>query len=123
MQRDEHREELYLRDIIEAIESVARFLSGQTRDEFLASDLLQSAVLQKLSVIGEAAARMGRTMREENSHVPWSSIIGLRNIAVHAYFQVDWPLVWDTTQVHLPPLREQVQAILTTKFGAAGDGK
>lgn len=57
-QRDLQRDELYLRDITEAAEAIAGFLAGVSQQQFLASDLLQSAILQKLSVIGEAAARL-----------------------------------------------------------------
>lgn len=51
------REKLYLADIVEAADAVATFLAGVERDRFVHDDLLRSAVLQKLSIIGEAAAR------------------------------------------------------------------
>lgn len=52
------REALYLSDIIEAAESIAGFVSGITRESFLQSDLVRSGVLHKLTIIGEAAARL-----------------------------------------------------------------
>jgi uncharacterized protein with HEPN domain len=45
------REELYLRDIVEAADDVAGFLSGISREEFLQNNLVRSAVLQKLMII------------------------------------------------------------------------
>ena len=42
------REELYLTDIVEAVESIQKFLSGVERTTFINNDLLRSAVLQKL---------------------------------------------------------------------------
>lgn len=50
-------EALYLNDIVEAAGDIARFIAGVGADAFQGSDLLRSAVVQKLSVIGEAAAR------------------------------------------------------------------
>ena len=50
------REELYLTDIAQAAESIQRFLAGVEREIFLQDDLLQSAVLQKLTIIGEERA-------------------------------------------------------------------
>ena len=47
---------LCLRDIVEAAHATARFLEDVDRDSFLGDDLRQSGVLQKLIVIGEAAA-------------------------------------------------------------------
>jgi uncharacterized protein with HEPN domain len=50
------REQLYLLDILEAADAVQRFLDGVEEAGFLQDDLLRSAVLQKLSIIGEAAS-------------------------------------------------------------------
>lgn len=53
-------EELYLIDIVEAAEAIESFLTNVTREEFLGSELLRSAVLHKLMIIGEAASRIPR---------------------------------------------------------------
>ncbi len=55
----QRRDELYLADIVEAAEAIRSFLArlGRSdREAFVNDDLVRSAVLQKLSVIGEAAA-------------------------------------------------------------------
>ena len=52
------REGLYLSDIVDAADAIERFISGVDREAFLRDDLRQSAVLQKLIVIGEAASRL-----------------------------------------------------------------
>lgn len=50
------RDELYLTDIVEAAEAIHRFIAGIPRDDFLQNDLIRSATLHKLTVIGEAVA-------------------------------------------------------------------
>lgn len=105
------RDALYLVDIVAAAASIARFLVGVERAEFLASDLLQSAVLQKLSIIGEAATRLSPESKSANPDVPWKPIIGFRNIAVHAYFTIDWERVWDTATIDVPSLLPVIEAI------------
>ncbi|HMQ13692.1 MAG TPA: DUF86 domain-containing protein [Candidatus Competibacter phosphatis] len=45
-------------------------------------------------------------------------MVGFRNIAVHAYFSVDWRIVWQTASSDTPQLREQVVRILQTAFPA-----
>ena len=50
------REHLYLQDIIEACDMIQTFLEGMDVSTFLASELHKAAILQKLTVIGEAAA-------------------------------------------------------------------
>ena len=112
------REELYLRDIVEAADSVAGFLSGVRREEFLQDDLLRSAVLQKLMVIGEAAAHVGDALRNKYPEVPWRRIVSFRNYAIHEYFGMNWGYAWiaGTEDVQLP--RESVIAVLKAEFGA-----
>lgn len=104
-------DDLYLADIIAAAEAVARFLKGVTRDRFLSDELIQSAVLQKLIVIGEAASRLSPDFRAKHSGIEWSDITAFRNIAVHAYFNVDWSIVWVATTKDTPLLRRRIVRI------------
>ena len=54
-------ESLYLTDIVEAADYIAEFIAGTEFPTFQKSELLRSAVEQKLAIIGEAAARSPRT--------------------------------------------------------------
>ena len=78
------RDRLYLDDVVEAADAISSFLTDVTEEQFLASDLLQSAVLQKLTIIGEAAARLSPGFKAGAPHIPWPDIAAFRNIAVHA---------------------------------------
>lgn len=114
------REELYLRDICEASDSIARFILGVDAAGFRESELIGSAVVQKLAVIGEAAARVSADLRSRHPDIPWPEIVAFRNILVHAYFGVDWGVVWLAASKQVPVLRCQVAAVLDTEFGASG---
>lgn len=105
-------ERLYLVDIRDAVDSIDRWMADVSEDRFLADEMLQSAVLQKLSVIGEAAARLSAETRAGIPDVPWKEIIGFRNIAVHAYFSVDWRVVFVTAKDDLPELRLALERLL-----------
>jgi len=105
-------ERLYLLDILEAAEAIARFLSGVTPEQFMNDELRQSAVLQKLIVIGEAAARLPKDFTEKHPEVEWRDIVGFRNIAVHEYFAVDWRIVWVTATQDVPALWGKVARLL-----------
>lgn len=78
-----------LNDIVEAADDIAQVEPAT----FQASDLLRSAVVHKLSVIGEAAARLSDNLKQQNPQVSWSRIVGFRNILIHAYFGIDWDIV------------------------------
>lgn len=107
-------ERLYLADIDEAISAIERWLEGCGESDFQKNELLQSAVLQKLSVIGEAAARLSAETWTCAPQVPWKEIAGFRNIAVHAYFSVDWRVVYVTAKDDLGGLRRAVRMLLAT---------
>jgi uncharacterized protein with HEPN domain len=117
------REELYLKDIIEAVEAIRKFLSEVKKSAFLTNDLVRSAVLQKLSVIGEAAARLSLKFRKSHPEIPWEDIIGFRNIAVHAYFAVDWSIVWVSATQEAPDLGRTISGILAREFPEVGGPK
>ena len=80
--------------------------------EFLASDLIQSAVWSKIIVIGEAAANVSRGFRSAHPQVPWREAAGMRNRLIHEYARVDWAIVWRTVQHDLRLLKEQIGGIL-----------
>jgi uncharacterized protein with HEPN domain len=103
---------LYLEDVLTAADSIATFVGGRTLTTFAADDLVRSAVLFKLIVIGEAANKVSRGLRAQYPDVPWQDIVAFRNLAVHAYFGVDWHIVWATATSDVPPLRIRVAAIL-----------
>ena len=88
------------------------FLDGMDASAFLASELHKAATLQKLTMIGEAAARLSHAFREAHPQVEWRDIIAFRNIAVHAYFAVQWDIVWATAAEDVPVLRRQILEIL-----------
>jgi uncharacterized protein with HEPN domain len=113
------REELYLTDIIEAADAIQRFLAGIQCAAFLQDDLLRSAVLNKLTIIGEAAARLPVEFLERHPDIEWADIVGFRNIAIHAYFAVEWPIVWVTATQDVPELRRKIASILDLEYPGA----
>jgi len=110
-------DELYLSDIIEAADAIEGFLDGIPRDDFMSNDLRRSAVLQKLIVIGEATAHISSDIRERYPEIEWRKIVGFRNFAVHAYFSVDFSIVWVAATKEAPALRDKIGHILQQEFG------
>jgi uncharacterized protein with HEPN domain len=107
---------LYLSDMVEAADAVATFVAGVSREAFVANDLLRTAVLKKLEIMGEASRAISDEFKATHPAVPWTLIKGLRNVAVHAYFRIDWGQVWVTATRHAPETRDQIAAILASEF-------
>jgi uncharacterized protein with HEPN domain len=72
-------EDLYLTDILEAARAIAVFCKDAYFDQFEGNDMLRSAVLQKLIVIGEAAAHLPDKFCLQNPKSPWVDMINFRN--------------------------------------------
>src|SRR5260370_40940715 len=83
-------ESLYRTDLIEGADHIAEFIAGTDFEMFQKSEMLRSAVVQKLSIIGEAAARVSEEVRARYPQVPWPQTIAFRNLLVHADFVIDW---------------------------------
>lgn len=108
-------ETLYLTDILEAAGAIQRYCDGVSFTEFLQDDMRQSAVLQKLIVIGEAASRLPIPFKENHPDIPWKDIVAFRNIAVHEYFAIMWEIVWTTATQEVPDLNQQIVELIQSQ--------
>lgn len=109
-------DKLYLVDIVQAAEHVEEILSGVTKEQFMGSITLQGAVMYQLISIGEAAAKVSDELRSRHLGIEWSDIVAFRNNAVHAYFSVDWEIVWVAGTLNVVVLREQIASLLEAEF-------
>jgi uncharacterized protein with HEPN domain len=100
-----------LRDILEAINQIEKY-SIQGRESFEENELIQSWFIRHLQIIGESARSLPQDFCDSISEIPWSKIIGMRNILVHDYFRIDTELVWDVIEKDLPTLKIKIQSIL-----------
>jgi uncharacterized protein with HEPN domain len=114
---------LLLLDIVAAADAILVHISGRERDAFIGDPTVRAAVLYEVIVIGEAAGRASPELRSRHPEIPWAEVIGFRNVVVHEYFGISWPVVWVTATVEVPDLRTKVSAILDSEFPEAGREK
>ena len=103
---------LLLEDIRTACEECFTFVEEMTFEEFRLDRRTRLAVVKEIEIIGEAAEKIPDQIRDRAPEVPWSAIIGMRNLLTHEYFQVNCETVWNTVQRELQPLQEAVTALL-----------
>lgn len=101
------RDELRLRHILRAIETIRSHLAGGSFDR-----KTSDAVLYNLVVIGEAAAQVGDETRARAQEIPWTSIVGLRNLIAHEYFRIDLEVIQDIVANQLDQLEAEVRRLL-----------
>ena len=98
----------YLQDILEAIKKAEQFTEGLDFERFTADDKTVFAVIRALEIIGEAAKKVPKSVRNRYPQVPWREITGIRDKLIHDYFGVNMEVVWKTVQEDLPILRPLV---------------
>lgn len=104
--------EEYLADILSAIFRIEQYTAGITEDEFRTDGEKQDAVSRRLEIIGEAAKYVPNSLRAKRPDIPWTSIVGMRNMLTHAYHDEDPVLIWRTVRTWLGPLRGAVEDLL-----------
>jgi len=57
---------LYLRDILEAIERIERYIEGCSFDEFSKNTLVVDAVVRNFEIIGEAAKHIPAEIKQQS---------------------------------------------------------
>jgi uncharacterized protein with HEPN domain len=98
-------------DILDAIAAIERH-PGQDKAAFERDELLQVWFLRHLQIIGEAARTLPEDVRALAPELPWSQIVGMRNILVHGYFDIDTDIVWDAATRDVPAIKPAVERLL-----------
>ena len=101
-----------MRDILTAAELALQFVEGLEFEYFQDNVEKQYAVTRAFEIIGEAARNVPAEVRAVSPQLPWSEMIGMRNVLIHDYVGVDEAVIWRTIQEDLPSLCESVRAIL-----------
>jgi len=87
---------VYLHHILDAIDLIEEYTNELSENEFLSNSMARNAVVRQIEIIGEAARNISDDFRDLHPNVPWGKMIGIRNKIIHEYFNVNFPIVWDT---------------------------
>ena len=101
-----------IRDILDAIAEIQRFTQDMDYDTFKRDEKSIRAVEMNFILIGEAASHITEEIEEKYPTIPWNLMRAMRNRIVHAYFNVDEKLMWDTITNDLPPLIPELEQLI-----------
>jgi uncharacterized protein with HEPN domain len=96
----------------DAAREALSFIQGLTKAELKRNRMLALSLVKELEIIGEAATNVSAELQASTAEIPWAVIVGMRNRLIHAYFEVDFDIVWITTTSKLPDLANQLDRLL-----------
>ena len=103
---------IFIKHILEGIESIENFSRGISKIKFLRDELRQNAIIRKLEIIGEATKNVPSSFRNKYPSIEWKRIAGLRDKLIHDYFGVNLDRVWNIVRKDIPNLKKKIKAIL-----------
>lgn len=74
--------------------------------------MLTLSLIKSIEIIGEAAARTSTDLQDKYPNIPWKNIIGMRNRLIHAYFDINLDVLWNTIKQDLPPLLTELEKVI-----------
>lgn len=65
--------------------------------------------------MGEAAKNLSADVRAEFPNIDWTGMIGMRNILVHRYQEIDYLELWTVVNRDLPPIVDTLTQYLRSQ--------
>lgn len=89
-------DEIRLRHMLDAAREAQSFADGRTRFDLNKDRLLVLALVKAIEIVGEAAYQITVETRDTFPDIPWADIMGMRHRLVHAYFDINLSVLWQT---------------------------
>jgi uncharacterized protein with HEPN domain len=101
--------------MLDAAQEALSFIEGKTRTDLNTNRMLVLSFVKDIEIIGEAAAKISQETISQLPQIPWAQIIGMRNRLIHAYFEVDLDVLWETAIEDIPSLIEELIKVTPSK--------
>ena len=102
---------VYVMHIRDSCRRISEYTSSAAPD-WPSNSLIMDAVCRNITIIGEAARCLDEEFQREHPEIPWSSIIGARNIVMHAYEYLKPQLIREMAERDAPELLAHCLRIL-----------
>ena len=107
--------------MLDAAEKACRIAGRHTRADIEINEMLELSLVKAVEIIGEAARHVTADTRAQSPNIDWEKIVGMRNNLVHAYFEIDYDVLWSVISERLPPLIINLERLIAAKYGAQND--
>jgi uncharacterized protein with HEPN domain len=101
-----------LRHILDAAREAQGFTHNRRREDLDHDRQLVWALVKAVEIMGEAACQLSAEAKAEYPNMPWQKIIGMRHRLVHAYFDINLDILWQTIIEGLPPIIAKLERLI-----------
>ncbi len=107
---------VYIQAAYDCIQAIDQYTKGYTLDQFLNDNKTQDAVIRNLEVLGQTIKDFGvEDLKRDFPNIPWSQIVGMRNIIAHEYLGLDKLIIWETIKNPLQSIATTLEEIIQFK--------
>ena len=106
------RDNVILQKMLKEISVLQKSVKGHDIKSFKSNDDKKRATAMTLINLGELARHLTPDFKIEAAHIPFKQIIGLRDIAAHGYYSLDFEFIWNTVTHSVPELKSEITKIL-----------
>lgn len=85
---------------------------GMEKETFLKDEKTKSAVTHQLLILGEASKAVPIDVKLRAPNLDWRGMAGVKDRLIHAYFNVDYDLVWDTAKNRVPIVKKGLEKLI-----------
>jgi len=114
--REKIRDKNRLEHILESIDNIFEFTEGMTFEDYIVDKKGRYAVVKNLEIIGEASYKLTTEFKNKYAEIDWKTIVDMRHVLVHGYYQVEDIIAWGVVQKDLQPLKEQIQKLYNNEL-------
>ncbi len=110
-------DDISLRHMLDAARQAVQFAHSRKRPDLDGDPMLMLSLVKLIEIVGEAASQVSDDGRAKLPNIPWDDIISMRHRLVHAYFDINLDILWQTVQHDLPPLIMTLERTLNKERG------
>jgi len=112
MRRSPERDRVHLLRMRDAAQYAQQFAAGREIEELNIDIQFRMALVKAVELIGESASRTSDELRAQQPQLPWTKMIGMRNVLVHNYWAIEQDEFWNAVQNHIPALITELERLI-----------
>lgn len=109
---NKQRDVVYLIDILNSANQIIDFTEAKSIEDFEKNLMCNLAIQRLLEIIGEATKNLSIDLRNENPHINWKAMAGLRDVLIHQYQNASSERIFKIAKNNIPPLITDIAKII-----------